>query len=221
MTRRSFLPVVLTKPTASVIGISLAISGGIHAFIVDVHMREWWLAGAFFIAAALAQTLCSYAVMRSRSVRSAVVGAVLSLVLLTTWGMSRAIAIPFGPNAGTREAVAVLDLFATAAEATTVVALLVARRRTNASSRVAAGASRLFAAGVVALIFGVGSAAAAAFPTHTHGHDAAHTHPVDAVHGSIGRAVAHRGLTPARRQHAGPSKLTNTDPSDHARQHGP
>lgn len=211
----SFLRVPLSKTTAWIIGISLAISGGIHAFIVDVHMRDWWVAGAFFIAAAVSQTLCAYAVMRSRSLRSAAVGAFVSLVLIAAWGTSRATGIPFGPNAGIREAVSVLDLLATTAETTTVVAVLIALRRTNMSSRRTTGASRLVTAGIVALIFGAGNATAAALPTHRHTqhNDGAHSHPFDAGQATMDVGIGSR--VPTRSSQEKPHR-----PSEEGKAHG-
>ena len=177
--------------TTLTVGVSLALSAGIHASIVNVHLREWLVAGIFFVAAAIGQAWCAYAVLRNSRLRVAGLGAMVSLVLLATWALSRSFGLPLGPGASEREAIAVLDAVATAAELITVGTVLAALRATSPADVRARRSSRTLAVAVVASTFGLGIAAAAALP---------HTHRLNGGHVD----VAHRGVIRG---------ATTTDPS--------
>jgi hypothetical protein len=197
--------------TTVTIGTTLAVSAGIHASIVGAHLREWWLAGAFFVIAAVVQAFCAYAVLRTRSMRIAGIGAIVSLVLIAAWVMSRSFGLPFGPGAGEREAIAVLDVLATAAEVATVGGVLAARRSAFTTRGTLTRSSRLIPAAIVASTFGVGTATAAALPahSHTHAHDAGHAHTADAAD------VVHRTAVRPRISQATPTGVS-TDAHAHA-----
>lgn len=154
------------RTIAIVMGLSLALSAGIHAFVVDAHLREWWVGGAFFIAAALAQAACAYMVLVSRDDRAARWGAIVSVVLVTAWALSRTVGIPFGPGRGIREAVRSLDVLSTSVEILAIGAFLALRKRRRSNGLVSS-TSRVVAIGVVALTFGLGAATAAAMPAHS------------------------------------------------------
>lgn len=157
---------------AIVMGVSLALSAGIHAFVVDAHLREWWAGGAFFVAAALVQAACAYMVLVSRRDRAARWGAIVSVLLVTAWVVSRTAGVPFGPGRGAREAVGGLDALATFAEIIAVGLFFVLRTRRTLNG-LASRTSRVLAVGIVGLTFGLGAATAAAIPAHGHLHDAA------------------------------------------------
>lgn len=159
------------RGTAIAMGLSLALSAGIHAVVVDAHLREWWAAGAFFIAAAIVQAACAYMVLVSRDDRAARWGAIVSVLLVTAWAISRTVGIPFGPGRGVREAVGGLDVLATSAEIFAVGAFFALRtRRLNG---LVSRTSRGLALAAVGLTFGLGAATAAAMPAHSHSDDAA------------------------------------------------
>lgn len=159
------------RTIAIAMGSSLAVSGGIHAVVVSPHLREWWVAGAFFIAAAIVQAVCAYAVLVWRDTRGARAGAAVSALLVAIWTISRTVGIPIGPGRGVREAVAVLDVLATSAEIFAVVAFL-ALKSLRLPSGLVSRMSRVLAVMVVGLTFGLGAATAAAMPRHRHSHDA-------------------------------------------------
>ena len=160
------------RAIAIAMGLSLALSAGIHAVVVDAHLRQWWAAGAFFIAAAIVQAVCAYTVLLSRDDRAARWGAMVSVLLVAAWVISRTVGIPFGPGRGVREAVGGLDVLATAAEIFAVGAFLALRTRRGLSALVSR-TSRVLAVGVVGLTFVLGAATAAAMPAHSHSHDVA------------------------------------------------
>lgn len=132
----------------------LVAAAAIHAAQIRVHLDEWNVAGLFFIASAVAQV--GLAVMltrgmdrRARDVRGLVrsfstlpsrklmIGvAATSLTLVVVWAISRAVGIPFGPNAGTPEPVSRPDSLATMFELLTLAAILplLSRRSTRRTS---------------------------------------------------------------------------------------
>ncbi len=123
----------------------------IHASQIPLHLREWDVAGWFFIAAAVVQVALAAALARSvnwrardtkglirsfselpqRSVSLTV--AATSLGLVAVWAISRTTGVPFGPEAGVPEAVTRPDFLATMFELLTLVALapLVPRHSTR------------------------------------------------------------------------------------------
>lgn len=123
----------------------------IHASQIQLHLREWDVAGWFFIAAAVVQVALAAALARSanwrardtkglirsfrelppRGIPLAVTATSLGLVIV--WVISRTVGVPFGPEAGAPEAVTRPDVLATAFELLTLVALapLAARRSTR------------------------------------------------------------------------------------------
>ncbi len=131
--------------------IFLLAAAAIHASQIDIHLREWDVAGWFFIAAAVVQVALAVALARSadwrardtkRLIRSfselpqtgiTVAVAATSLGLIAVWAISRTVGIPFGPEAGTSEAVTRPGVLATVFEILTLVALapLAARRSTR------------------------------------------------------------------------------------------
>lgn len=159
------------RTVAIVMGLSMALSAGIHSFVVDVHLREWWLGGSFFVVAAVAQAACAYMVLVSRDGRAAGWGVIVSVALVGAWALSRTAGIPFGPARGVREPVGGLDVIATAAEIVAIGAFIALRAR-GRSVALVSGTSRVLAVGAVGLTFGLGAATAATMPAHGHAHDA-------------------------------------------------
>ncbi|MEA3202225.1 MAG: hypothetical protein QOE90_3653 [Thermoplasmata archaeon] len=110
-------------------------AGLVHGGLGPEHFAEWWGYGAFFAAAATAQILFGLALLTHatgtleeerpwirRAVRAAgIAGNALILALYVT---TRVVGIPlFGPQAGTVEPVAPLDVVAATAE-TALIAIL-------------------------------------------------------------------------------------------------
>jgi hypothetical protein len=97
-------------PTAALVAAALSVgAGAIHAMVIPAHLTEDLLYGSFFAALAVAQLgWAGLVVVRPRS-WLLVAGAVGNLAVVALWGVTRAVAVPFGAAAGTREAVGVLD----------------------------------------------------------------------------------------------------------------
>lgn len=112
-------------------------SAAVHGALVREHAQEWWGYGLFFALAALAQVLLGIALLtdavnpkdtgpRWASVRRAVywVGLSGTVLLLALYVVTRTVGIPwFGPEAGTVEGVAAVDIAAKALELVAAVAL--------------------------------------------------------------------------------------------------
>jgi hypothetical protein len=97
----------------------------IHVIVTPEHFNEWFAAGVFFTAIAVAEVV-SGAVMVSRVGESPAARglvAALSAGTIALWVVSRTVGLPFGPDPGVPEAIGVLDVASTALEALTLVAL--------------------------------------------------------------------------------------------------
>ena len=112
---------------------ALFVTAAIHVAVVPEHLHEWPLAGAFFVALAAVEAALAFGVRGAMSTRFAVAGFAISAATLALWVVSRTVGLPFGPEAGTPEAVSTLDVASTVLEfgtAALFVALLrVARPR--------------------------------------------------------------------------------------------
>lgn len=187
-------------------GITLAVSGGIHAFVVGEHVRVWWLSGVFFLVVAVAQAGCAYRLVRHARPHAAKVGALLSALLIVVWVASRTIGIPFGPDAGQPESVGAFDLISVAAELATVTLYLVSSVH-RARRLPAVGISRFAAVAVVALALGMGAATGTVLPEHAHAYDElppdhGGTDPSDGAVGLRSDAIAVR-VSGGHSDHAG------------------
>jgi hypothetical protein len=117
-----------------------------HGSLVSEHLREWWGYGLVFVAAGLAQAVLGLALLtdafrerdgtfRPGGARGEAAlqwaGIVGTLLLVGLYVVTRTVGIPSGPQAGTVEEVAPIDVVTKALEVTVVVLLarLVRRRR--------------------------------------------------------------------------------------------
>lgn len=92
----------------------LAIAAGmIHAIAAVGHASEYWLFTAFFAVLAMAQCGWGALVYRGADRRLLVAGAWGSAAVVLLWLVTRAVGLPFGPDAGSPEAVGPLDVLAT------------------------------------------------------------------------------------------------------------
>ena len=107
-----------------VLAVALLASAAIHLAVTPEHLTEWSSAGLFFIllsAAEIAVAALMFTRLRQRAVLIAAV--VISIAPLVIWLYSRTVGLPFGPEAGTPEAIGLPDIAACALE---IAALLVA-----------------------------------------------------------------------------------------------
>jgi hypothetical protein len=97
-------------------------SAAIHAAVVPEHLTEWTAAGMFFILLTAAE-LAVAGMLLARHRRTGLLAAVVvSLGPLLLWVCSRAVGLPFGPEAGTPESIGVPDIVACVLEVGTLLA---------------------------------------------------------------------------------------------------
>lgn len=88
----------------------------IHCAVVPTHWQEWIPAGLFFVTVALFQLLWAHAVTTRATTTVLVAGTVLNIGAVALWALTRTAGMPFGPHAGTAEAVQAADLCAVVLE---------------------------------------------------------------------------------------------------------
>lgn len=123
-------------------GILSLLAGGIHGLAAPEHFSEWWGYGLFFVAATLCQVIYGlllvsqgiegwggWSAVRGNAYLAGVVG---NLAIMALWVVTRTVGVPAGPEAGTVEAVGVLDAVSKLLETALVACLallLVALRK--------------------------------------------------------------------------------------------
>lgn len=104
-TLRTAAPVAPPAPArrrpVSALGVPLALVGsataaGVHAAVAPPHLRESVLAGAFFLAVALAQVAWTAALLRRPSVGLLHVGVAANAALIVLWAVTRTVGLPLG-----------------------------------------------------------------------------------------------------------------------------
>ena len=111
-----------------------AVAAGIHAAVTDKYLTSWWGYGLFFFVVTLTQAGFALLVLSERQPAVFAVGLVGNLVMLGVYFVTRAIAVPFGPQGGEAVAVGRLDTFAALAEGGSVLVLLLLLGRAMASA---------------------------------------------------------------------------------------
>jgi hypothetical protein len=96
-------------------------AAAVHVFVIDSHFAEYWLFGVFFLVLALLQAAWAVFVVARPARRLLVWGAVGNLAVVALWAATRTVGPPIGPDTGSPEAVAFIDLAATAFEVLLVV----------------------------------------------------------------------------------------------------
>jgi hypothetical protein len=99
-------------------------AGAIHASVSGSHFTEYWLFGAFFVAAAIFQVAWGLAYVRWPGVRLALIGVAANGGTILLWLWSRIVGLPLGPTPGESEHVGFVDLIATIFEIVLVGILL-------------------------------------------------------------------------------------------------
>ncbi len=89
-----------------------AAAGGalVHFAVSPEHFGEWWGFGLFFVLCGEVQLGWALLLGLNRGRRMLAVGIVGSLLLVAVWVVSRTAGLPFGPEPGVPEAVAIPDI---------------------------------------------------------------------------------------------------------------
>ena len=131
------------SPWLAVAAVSSVVAAVVHVVVMLEHLEEQWLFGVFFGVLAVVQ-LCYAGVLALRPTRDVLVaGALVNALTVALWLVSRTVGLPLGPGAGTPEPAGLLDVTATAAELTLLVATVLVVRQARAvqpsSTQVSAG----------------------------------------------------------------------------------
>ena len=113
------------------VALGSAAAASVHFVVMPTHFKEAAIYGSFFAVAASLQVAYAALVLARPSPALLVVGLVGNMLVIVLWLVTRTVAIPLGPAAGTTEAVGGLDILATAFESLIVVsaAALLWRRK--------------------------------------------------------------------------------------------
>ena len=103
--------------------LSLA-AAGMHLWVLEPHLQEWWAYGAFFLAAALGQAAFAVLILRGTPPWLLLSGIAGNLAIVGMYVLSRTNGTPLGPHAGRAEPAGLLDVACTVAELGVIVALL-------------------------------------------------------------------------------------------------
>jgi len=160
--------VISTRRDAARLALALASAGAgtIHLALGPEHLREWAVLGTGFYVSGALQLL--WAALLVRRERLLTAGAVVSLLFVGVWLVSRTSGLPLGPERWQAESVGRADLLCVALEVVVAAAALVLLRRPGAGR---APARRLATRTVVALAAAVvlaSTGAAVAAPAHDH-----------------------------------------------------
>ena len=111
-----------------------AAAAGVHATVTDEHLAAWWGYGTFFFVLTLTQAGFALLVLTERHPAVFAAGVAVNSAVLALYFVTRAVAVPVGPQSGETVAVGRLDTLATAAEggSVLVLVLLLGHALTNA-----------------------------------------------------------------------------------------
>ena len=128
-------------PFIALAALSLGCSG-LHAWVCPEHFREWVVYGIFFLCASTLQATWSILILVRPSATLLLAGVAGNAAVVVTYTVSRAVGIPFGPDAFHPETVNAIGLAATTCElaAEALAAYLLIRRHPRRSLAVAAAA---------------------------------------------------------------------------------
>src|SRR4051794_41614112 len=76
----------------------------IHVMAASHHFAEWWLFGTGFVVMAVLQGASAIALERTGSRLAPLAAILVNAPIVSLWGWSRALGLPFGPEAGEPQA---------------------------------------------------------------------------------------------------------------------
>jgi hypothetical protein len=106
----------------TIAALSCAAAAGVHYVVMPNHFNESALYGAFFLVTATLQVGYSVLLMAKPSRSLLAIGLAANAAIVVLWLMTRLVAIPLGPAAGSRESFGGLDLLASGFEAVFLLA---------------------------------------------------------------------------------------------------
>ncbi|HVA60128.1 MAG TPA: hypothetical protein VNG13_06280 [Mycobacteriales bacterium] len=147
----------------TLMAVASAAAAGVHYVVMPAHFREATLYGVFFALAATVQLGYAGLLITRASRPLIVVGVAGNLTIVLLWLLTRTVAIPLGPAAGSTEGFGGLDILASTFEAVAAAAGMLILLRHSLSSRPAVRRAAL--SPVCAVIAGVAALALATTAT--------------------------------------------------------
>lgn len=98
-------------------------AAAVHFAVAPAHFQEWWAFGLFMALIGWFQALWAIAYTVRPARRLALLGAVVNILTASIWAWSRLYGVPFGPGAGSPEAIGLPDVAATVFELLLVLGL--------------------------------------------------------------------------------------------------
>jgi hypothetical protein len=139
----------------------------IHVDVIDEYLREWLVAGLFFLTVAVLQGVLGVALLVGQSPRTVRLAIWLSSLTAGVWLTSRTVGLNVGPMPGMPEAVGWADSIPTFLELMTIAALVVRTSRAAAARRLVkrpVGTAMTVAAVTALAVVAVFSPAASSHP---------------------------------------------------------
>jgi hypothetical protein len=142
----------LLRPAVALLSAGVAL---IHIAVIQEHLQEDVLFGAFFIALSVFQLAWAMAVLVRPTRLLLWAGIVVNLGTIAVWVVSRTVGLPFGPEAGEVGVAGLGDGLATAFEALIMVGalMLLVRRKPSGHLRVATATTAIVLMTVVIAAF--------------------------------------------------------------------
>ncbi|MGH2572648.1 MAG: hypothetical protein ACRDGU_04060 [Actinomycetota bacterium] len=165
-----------TRRVAATRGLALvsAGAGAIHLAVIEEHVADSLLFGAFFVVVAAFQLGWAVLMVSRPSRLLCAAGAVANAFVVSIWAVSRSTGLPIGPGAGIPEPVGFIDGVATAYEAVIIGGAMALMQGVPAVPRALRARTRSVLGWGVAGVVGVLAALSLAFPGSSH-HQAAHS----------------------------------------------
>lgn len=170
----------------SALAVTSLAASGIHFAVMGEHFDEYFAFGLFFSVVAWLQALWALGVVVAPTRSLLAAGLIGNAVVAVVWAVSRTTGLPIGPEPGTPEPAAFLDVLSTVLEAGIVAgtAALLVRRRPPRESRGGPGASLMVAGFALALV--LLTTAAVASGGHAETGQAGEEHAGDEARGDAG-----------------------------------
>lgn len=110
------------------------LAGLIHCAVIPEHLTHWWGYAAFFTLLGVFEIIWAALILTGHERKLLLLGVIVNVGVLALWAVTRSTGLPFGPDPGNPEAVAMPDVLCCVAELATVLALLYALLRPNTTA---------------------------------------------------------------------------------------
>lgn len=160
-----------------------AVTGAVHLGYAPHHLSEDWAHGWFFLVIGAVQIAAAMALMIDRRRRVWITIAVVDLLIIVVWVVSRTVGLPVGPESLRTEDVSAADLLCTVLEIGVVVLAAIALFARELLDRPVRDRLSARATVVIVSVVAVALGAVVLTPSFTDSHGATHDHTAVATSG--------------------------------------